>query len=164
MAFAVRSNSISVAFTPVKQDTPSFRDEGALRGTTLVADRPLCQQRPTGHSLRDNGRKPPPATSCCIGLHRQCSQASSVYWRSPLTPSSGSHLALPTRCGDDLLLLFIACSKGGMVMPPYIENLVDPEGFEPSTFSMPLRRAPKLRYGPLKWTWRDSNPRPLQCD
>ena len=26
--------------------------------------------------------------------------------------------------------------------------LVDPEGFEPSAFSMPLRRAPRLRYGP----------------
>ena len=33
-------------------------------------------------------------------------------------------------------------------MPPYVIS-VDPAGFEPATFSMPLRRAPKLRYGPL---------------
>ena len=32
-------------------------------------------------------------------------------------------------------------------MPPYVIT-VDPAGFEPATFSMPLRRAPKLRYGP----------------
>ena len=29
-----------------------------------------------------------------------------------------------------------------------IQLLVDPVGFEPTTFSMPLRRAPKLRHGP----------------
>ena len=100
---------------------------------------------------------------------------------------------------------------------PYRCFLVDPERFELSTFSMPLRRAPNCAMGPcllysfvfhsapnspgrglralwalaysillfsmalpiprggdfvryrpstkfLKWTWRDSNPRPLQCD
>ena len=44
---------------------------------------------------------------------------------------------------------------------------VDPVGFEPTTFSMPLRRAPNCAMGPWRasqWTWRDSNPRPLQCD
>lgn len=59
---------------------------------------------------------------------------------------------------------------------------VDPEGFEPSAFSMPLRRAPNCAMGPentsffkrtglyflpagaTQWTWGDSNPRPLQCD
>ena len=33
-------------------------------------------------------------------------------------------------------------------MPVAHCQLVDPEGFEPSAFSMPLRRAPGLRYGP----------------
>ena len=57
---------------------------------------------------------------------------------------------------DDILLLFWLS--------------VDPERFELSTFSMPLRRAPNCAMGPiifftaLQWTWRDSNPRPLQCD
>src|SRR5688572_30194838 len=29
---------------------------------------------------------------------------------------------------------------------------VDPEGFEPSTFSMPLRRAPNCAMGPIQYT------------
>ena len=33
--------------------------------------------------------------------------------------------------------------------PLMVFSSVDPEGFEPSTFSMPLRRAPRLRYGPI---------------
>ncbi len=60
----------------------------------------------------------------------------------------------------------------------YLPNVVDPVGFEPTTSSMPLRRAPNCAMGPIElvystrfipprqpeWTWRDSNPRPHQCD
>ena len=34
------------------------------------------------------------------------------------------------------------------LIPTYL-NCVDPEGFEPSTFSMPLRRAPNCAMGPF---------------
>ena len=38
---------------------------------------------------------------------------------------------------------------GLLLLPGFsIQFLVDPVGFEPTTFSMPLRRAPKLRHGP----------------
>ncbi len=68
----------------------------------------------------------------------------------------------PDSLADGLLLLLCL-----------IKYFVDPVGFEPTTFSMPLRRAPNCAMGPIlvaeivstsQWTWRDSNPRPLQCD
>ena len=59
-------------------------------------------------------------------------------WRSA-NALMGFHLSLPSRWQDDLLLLtdFL-----------HIGRTVDPEGFEPSTFSMPLRRAPNCAMGP----------------
>ena len=39
--------------------------------------------------------------------------------------------------------------SGGWLTAPFLAvNFVDPEGFEPSTFSMPLRRAPNCAMGP----------------
>ena len=96
--------------------------------------------------------------------------------RSPWTRLPGSHLALPTRCGDDLLLLFTAHDVEGdtlCAMPPLcgpsgirtrdllnaIETRsqlrygpvvisVDLAGFEPATSSVRLKRAPNCATGP----------------
>ncbi len=141
--------------------------KGLLRGTTLI-DRTsaLSTQRAITGANRPQLVADTPAFT---GSAPRRVRSPGV---PPSSPLPGSHLALPTRCGDDLLLLFTAFDiKAAPGCGPM--SLVDPEGFEPSTFSMPLRRAPRLRYGPwlgqghlalTLWTWRDSNPRPLQCD
>ena len=62
--------------------------------------------------------------------------------------------------------------KAARVRTPGRLNVVELEGFEPSTFSMPLRRAPNCAIAPylvvdvknLWWSWRDSNPRPRHCE
>ena len=51
-------------------------------------------------------------------------------------------------CHNFLTILFIIAQErlDELIAPVY--PLVDPEGFEPSTFSMPLRRAPNCAMGP----------------
>ena len=52
----------------------------------------------------------------------------------------------PHSLADDLLLrLHAECVRAGLAPAPFC---VDPGGFEPPTFSMPLRRAPSCAMGP----------------
>ena len=85
----------------------------------------------------------------------QAWQASSTCMQCSRDITSGSHLALPARCW----IVYYSCLTELFSFPFSSDQvitykhsdlviLVDPEGFEPSTSSMPLRRAPSCAMGP----------------
>ena len=101
-----------------------FRDEGFLRGTTLVANWPP-QCAVTGYP---GMAKFSPYQPGCIN------QMASWALRAPLAHAPD----------------FTFCYRlsGGWLITPSRLYLMDPEGFEPSTSSMPLKRAPNCAMGP----------------
>jgi hypothetical protein len=112
----------------------SLRDEG----DSAVPPCLLCQQSCQSHSTRVNGRIPSVAEAIkCWRSPLQSAQLGGRRVQSLLCSSGtlpGSHLSLPVRCR----MTYYSC----------YDFRVDPEGFEPSAFSMPLRRAPNCAMGP----------------
>ena len=111
----------------------STRDEGIAPWY-----HPACPQTPTDRSGSRYRATPAPATpvhwrSLLSMAKQQASSTLSALHRhlAGLSPRSPNSLV------DDLLLLF------------WLFISVDPEGFEPSAFSMPLRRAPNCAMGPF---------------
>ena len=116
--------------------------KGLLRGTTLI-DRTtaLSTQRAITGAIRHQlvadpsdfaGSAPRRVRSPGVPHNRRC---------RALTLLSRLAAGMTYYSCSPLLIYKAAPGCGPM-------SLVDPEGFEPSTFSMPLRRAPRLRYGP----------------
>ncbi len=156
-----------------------IRDEGA----SAV---PPCLPAPKGRAARcrANGRNPPPASLPVHqrGLPLGAAGEFSIWACSCGQASDAPRVPQPPGCGTPVRRLDDACRArlAGFAPSPALWRiayyscpgllftcLVDPVGFEPTTFSMPLRRAPNCAMGPCRtseWTWRDSNPRPLQCD
>ena len=160
---------LSTNFLPLTKKPFAIQGRRGLRGTTLLAGlqafripaiRPLSIAI-TGESLRRLGAMKP---GCSILIHRRSLPMKATgefgpgaYMRCTPWAPCRAHTSLSRLAGrwpTTPVLAYWIC--------------VDPVGFEPTTFSMPLRRAPNCAMGPgLRVTelyplWEDSSTEMIQ--
>ena len=139
-----------------KKETPSLRDEGAtsryhpdswivLQALEAITGKPAAVWRGAAPVGTDR-RVRPDALRCAAGFHRARARDALPAPFSGGWPTSPRGALL--RYDADLL------AKVSLRTHARLTAKVDPEGFEPSTFSMPLRRAPICAMGPCELRYR----------